>query len=85
MPSNMTFISKQSLEKVTEWLCLDQLTSPEIVRSCFQASNSIELQERLNAMSTRKDIWFPEFLEFIGINDERVLAICARDHGIAVQ
>jgi len=36
-------------------------------------------------MTTRKDIWFPEFLEFLGITDERVLLVCNNDHVIAVE
>ena len=80
MPDFLTFTSKQSNTEVSEWLCLDQLTSPERVLNCFQTSNTVELQERLNAMTARRDLWFPEFLDFLGIDDERVRLICANDH-----
>jgi len=40
LPKIMNFTSKQSNEKVAEWLCLDQFTSQELVRACFQTSNT---------------------------------------------
>ena len=85
MPSHLKFTKKQSYEKVAEWLCLDRLTSIERVKNCFQTSNTTELQERLNALASRRDIWFPEFLDFLGITDERVLLVCANDHIVAVE
>ena len=39
----------------------------------------------MNALTNRKDLWFPEFLEFLGIRDERVLMVCANDHIVAME
>ena len=39
----------------------------------------------MNALTNRKDLWFPEFLEFLGIKDERVLMVCANDHIVALE
>ena len=44
-----------------------------------------ELQNSLNALADRKDIWSPAFLEFLGIEDERVLLVCANDHAVALK
>ena len=35
LPEYLTFTNKQSNTEVSEWLCLDQLTSPERVLNCF--------------------------------------------------
>ena len=85
MPSQINFTSEQTNGQVSEWLCLEQLTSTDRVLSCFHTSNTIELQERMNALTNRKDLWFPEFLEFLGIKDERVLMVCANDHIVAME
>ena len=44
----------------------------------------MELQERLNAMANRRDLWFPEFLDFLGIEDQRVRLMCTNDHQVAL-
>ena len=70
---------------MAEWLCLDELTSNELVLNCFHTSNTIELQERLNALAARRELWVPEFLQFLGINDQRVQIVCANDYAAALQ
>ena len=38
----------------------------------------------MNILTERRDIWFPEFIEFLGIDDERVRLMCANDHECAL-
>lgn len=81
----MIFNSIVPHTEVTDWLCMEQLTTPELVLVCFNTSNTVELQERLNALCSRKDLWFPEFLTFLGIDDERVCLVAANDHAAALE
>ena len=67
----MKFTSIKSDSELKEWL------SPEVVREP-------ELQESLQHIADHKENWKPEFLNFLGITDERVLKLCAYDHEIAL-
>ena len=38
----------------------------------------------MNILTERRDLWFPEFIEFLGIDDERVKLMCANDFECAL-
>ena len=36
-------------------------------------------------LASRKDLWFHDFLAFLGITDERVVSVCLNDHAVALE
>ena len=66
--------------EIEHWLGYLDLDQAEI-HDCFRAQNTGQIQQHLNELASKKDLWFQEFLEsFLGISDYWVLQVLERDH-----
>ena len=82
LPSQINFQGMtKTAQEVADWLYI--VEDQDKIDSYLHSHNLRELQSCMNEMVAKEDLWVPNFIVFLGIDDHRVQTVLDKDQIIA--